>query len=293
MNTSTRTLLTFGLMLTACGGETVEEPVIAVTMPTASLSDISAAEWSALASRRIFFGHQSVGRDMMLGMHRALAAHPEIPLAVVQSEDPNQVEGPAFIDVRIGQNREPETKTTAFMDALQNGFGSDPNAVAMYKFCYVDINGDTDPDRMFSDYAATIEAARQQYPELTIVHFTLPLRTADTGLKEQVKTQLGMATDTRLNVIRSRYNDLLRQRYANTDPVFDIALLESTRSDGTRAFTRHRGQDVYMLAPEWTTDGGHLNDEAQDRFAERLLVFLARLDTGSGVRVANQTGSTR
>src|SRR5690606_25615290 len=106
--------------------------------------------------------------------------HPEVALAVVQAEDPNQVSDPGFIDVRIGKNREPETKSNAFVSALQNGFGADAGAIAMYKFCYVDVNRQTDPEQLFVEYESVIEQARADYPDLTIVHFTLPLRTADT-----------------------------------------------------------------------------------------------------------------
>lgn len=286
--------LSSGLVLAAaCGGDTVVEPEIAMNLPTSSVSDVTEAEWKALASRRIFFGHQSVGRDIMTGVQRVLERHPEIALAVVQSDDPAAVEGPAFIEGRIGTNTRPETKTAAFMNALENGFGREHGALAMYKFCYVDVNPDTDPEQLFSEYAAAIEDARDRFPGLTFVHFTMPLKTADSGWKEQLGTRLGMATPTRMNAIRNRYNDLLRERYAATDPVFDIALLESTRADGSRSFTRYRGQAVYMLAPEWTTDGGHLNAEAQYRVAERLLVFLARLGAGREIEVADITGSAR
>lgn len=292
MNPSMKTLLIPGLILVACGGEPVEEPVIAVNIPTASVSDVTPAEWQALGSKRIFFGHQSVGRDLMLGIQRVLEANPEIPLRIVQSDDPNQVYGPALIDVRVGKNREPETKTSAFLAALDNGFGSEAGAVAMYKFCYVDVDHATDPVQLFRDYEAAMEQARRQYPGLTIVHFTMPLHAAGTGIVDIMKSRLGQSTQMRLNVLRSRYNALLRERYADTDPVFDLATLESTRADGSRAFSRFRGETAYMLAPEWTYDGGHLTDEAQDRFAEQLLVFLARLKTESHLKVASSTTTT-
>jgi hypothetical protein len=176
------------------------------------------------------------------------------------------------------------------MSALANGFGAESGAIAMYKFCYVDVNGDTDPEQLFSEYAAGIEDARDRFPGITFVHFTLPLMTAGEGMGEQIRTRLGRPTQTRLNVIRNRYNDLLRERYAHRDPVFDLALLESTRADGSRASTRYGGREVYMLAPEWTTDGGHLNEDAQYHVAERLLVFLARLGAGRAGEVATATG---
>lgn len=291
-----------GLVASAgCSSSTQEEGVQAMQdMTTTAVADVDASAWEALAARRIFFGHQSVGRDIVGGMARVLADHPEIGVRVVGADDPAQVQGPAFIEARIGRNREPASKTDAFVQVLANGFGSEgEDAVAMYKYCYVDVQPGTDPLELFDTYAASIEEVRTSYPELTIVHFTLPLRTADTGLKERLKTLAGMPTQTRLNAIRHRYNAMLRDRYGNVEAIFDLALLESTRADGSRAFTRYRGENVYMLAPEWTTDGGHLNDAGQYRIAERLLVFLAQLgqagqaDKGPTVEVANAQRAAR
>lgn len=259
----------------ACGGGAEGGEVVGVTDAT-PITSITNDQWEALAARPIFFGHQSVGRDMMHGVARVLDAHPEIPLRVVSADGPEDVGGTAFIDARIGRNRAPESKSAAFLEWVR-AMGDRPGALAMYKFCYVDVNADTDPARLFADYQATIEEARRRHPGLLILHMTLPLHTADEGMGERIRTVLGFPTQTRLNAIRNRYNELLLQTYGGRDPVFDLALLESTRSDGSRAFTRYRGENVYMLAPEWTYDGGHLNDSAKYRAAERLLVFLAQV----------------
>lgn len=259
----------------ACGGGAEGGEVVGV-MDATPITSITNDQWEALAARPIFFGHQSVGRDMMHGVARVLDAHPEIPLRVVSADGPEDVGGTAFIDARIGRNRAPESKSAAFLEWVR-AIGDRPGALAMYKFCYVDVNADTDPARLFADYQATIEEARRRHPGLLIVHMTLPLHTADEGMGERIRTVLGFPTQTRLNAIRNRYNELLLQTYGGRDPVFDLALLESTRSDGSRAFTRYRGENVYMLAPEWTYDGGHLNDSAKYRAAERLLVFLAQV----------------
>lgn len=265
--------------LPACGADPEStdrtEPM---TMIERSLSDVTAEEWQTLAKRRIFFGHQSVGRNIMAGVHRLVEARPEIGLRVVTTEDPWQVDGSALIDADIGENRYPETKDRAFAAVLENGFGDAPGTVAMYKYCYVDMQPDTDPEQLFHDYAAHIEQLRDRFPDLTIVHFTMPLHRAETGWKEWLKTRLGRPTQTALNIKRNRYNDLLRERYGDTDPVFDLAYIESLRADGTRAYSTYGGQKVYMLAPQWTGDGGHLTEQAQDRVAERLIVFLATLD---------------
>ena len=229
----------------------------------------------------------------MLGVERVLEQHPEIALALVQTDDPATVAGAAFIEARIGTNREPATKTDAFLNVLGRGFGDEFGAIAMYKFCYVDINRDTDPEQLFSEYAGAIEDTRDRFHGITIVHFTMPLMTANSGLGDRIRTALGLPTQTRLNAIRSRYNELVRERYIATEPVFDLALLESTKADGSHAFTRYGGREIPMLAAEWTSDGGHLNEAGQYHIAERLLVFLARLSAASRNAVTDMAGTGR
>ncbi len=246
-------------------------------MESAALTEIDASAWEVLAARRIFFGHQSVGRDIMLGVGRILEEHPEIGLRVVASDAPAQVEGSALIEARIGRNRLPATKADAFAAVLEGGFGREPGAVAMYKYCYVDVLPETDPDTLFEDYDRRMDRLRRLYPELMLVHMTLPLHVAPGGVAERIGTRLGRSTQTALNLKRNRYNALLRERFRGVEPIFDLAEIQSARADGSRAFTLYRGQPVEMLAPEWTYDGGHLNEEAQHRVAERFLVFLARL----------------
>lgn len=282
-----RTLMVVALFSGCTPGAADDGEMVSRVVET-SIASISEAQWKTLAERQIYFGHQSVGRDMMQGVSMVVADHPEIPLRVVSADSTGNADGPAFIDARIGKNREPQSKSAAFLAALDSVPGQE-SAIAMYKFCYVDVNAATDPARLFGDYRATIEEARRRHPGVLIVHMTLPLHTADEGMGERIRTMLGGATQTKLNTIRNRYNELLLEAYGGHDPVFDLARLESTRADGSRAFTKHRGANVYMLAPEWTYDGGHLNDEAKYRVAERFLVFLAQVASQDAARhVATQ-----
>lgn len=264
------------LVAASCAGPgEPTDQVASMTIFDGSLSDVDSTAWDGLAERRIFFGHQSVGRNILDGVRRLVDANPQIGLSVVSSTEPAEVHGPALIEGEIGENRYPETKDAAFASALKAGFGDDPGAVAMYKYCYVDMGPQTDPNRLFEEYAAGIERLREEHPGLAFVHFTMPLHQVRTGLIERIATRIGRLTNTALNLKRNRYNELLRQRYGGVDPVFDLALIESTRDDGTRAYSSYKGERVYMLAPEWTEDGGHLTERGQDRAAEQFLVFLA------------------
>lgn len=243
-------------------------------MSSTSLSDVTEAQWEALAARPIFFGHQSVGGNIVEGLEQLIKTHPEIPLRVLTAEDSVEIKGPGLIERTIGQNMRPETKTRAFVHVLQGGFGRETGAIAMHKYCFVDMQPDTDPEALFASYAASIDRLKEEYPEVVIVHFTLPLVRTTGGWKEQVKALLGRKTPIYLNAKRNRYNQLLRNYYSR-DPIFDLARLESTRPDGSLAYSVRLGKRVEMLAPEWTNDGGHLNALGRRYVAEQLLVFLA------------------
>ena len=44
------------------------------------LDSISSAQWAALAGKRIFFGHKSVGQNIMTGIEEVLGKYPAISL---------------------------------------------------------------------------------------------------------------------------------------------------------------------------------------------------------------------
>jgi len=240
--------------------------------------NVSATEWERLAHRRIFFGHQSVGGNLIDGVQRVLAENPQIRLRVVEAANPADVQGPALIHAPIGHNYDPASKNAAFLAALDSRVGPE---IALYKFCYVDVGAETDPDSLFAEYTRTVDRAKATHPALTVVHVTLPLTTGMPAgpFKALVKRVLGRSPslEAENNVKRNRYNALLRERYTGRAPIFDLARIESTRPDGSRAYFMRGADTIYTLAPELTTDGGHLNPLAQRLAAEQFLVLLARL----------------
>jgi hypothetical protein len=222
----------------------------------------------------VFFGHQSVGRDIVEGMRRLVDREPELGIRLVSTDRPEQIAGAAFMEARIGKNRHPESKADAFAEILRRGFGDEPGACAMLKYCYVDLRAGSDPQALLRDYVARVDSLRKRHPSLAIVHWTIPLKTAPKGLEERIKTAMGRSTETASNAVRAEYNALLTREYQGTDPIFDVARVQSTRPDGSRAWSASGGKHIPMLAPEWTTDGGHLNEVGQCHVATELLDFL-------------------
>lgn len=241
--------------------------------PQPSFVEVSDSQWRALAARRIFFGHQSVGGNIIDGVRDVLADHPEIPLQIRSVPPLDANSPPGLYHANVGHNGEPGTKTSEFGKTVVAGTPS----VALLKFCYVDVEGGRNPDSLFAEYQKEIGLLRTSAPGLIIVHVTMPL-TRKGGYRSSLLARLrGQPTTDDLNVIRNRYNSLLRQAYVGKEPIFDLARIESTRADGTRSFLMHGGDTVYTLAPENTTDGGHLSTSGRRAVAEAFLAVLATL----------------
>jgi lysophospholipase L1-like esterase len=149
----------------------------------------------------------------------------------------------------------------------------------MFKFCYVDIERSTDIANMAAAYGKAITALKGKYSSLQIVHVTVPLTAEEPKVKAWIKRLTRRATRAELNVKRNEFNDVLRKTYAASDAIFDLAAVESTHADGSHCFFPKGNNKVYALAPEYTADGGHLNELGRRLAAEDLLRVLAEVET--------------
>lgn len=249
-------------------------------MPLPRLSDLSDTQMHSLSERTFFFGHQSVGGNLMDGLAMVLKENPAIRIAIVDGETADSLQPGTLLHSRIGRNGAPQTKIDRFGELMEHGIGGRADA-AFVKFCYVDAGRDSDmqPDQLFASYRQTIEQLKAKYPDTVFIHFTMPLRTVPDGLKVRIKNLIGRdIPEYRDNAERGRFNELLRQHYAG-EPIFDIAQLEAAApAAGRRYGFRLDGKRYETLAPQNTYDGGHLTDGAKRWMAEQLLIFLARLE---------------
>jgi lysophospholipase L1-like esterase len=262
--------------LTGCGGKMRKENTGA---PIPALEQVTPAEWQRLATRRLFFGHQSVGSNVIEGVQEILKANPAIPLRVVETSDPTAMQAPGLYHGYVGKNGEPDSKIADFSRIAAAVADS---GTALMKFCYVDIEKDTDATALFTRYRAAIDSLRARHPNLTVVHVTLPLQ-VDPGTFFHWKTVLrGKQTPYRaLNAVRARYNQLMRSAYEGREPLFDLAHFQALLPDGGLGAVRYDGLDVEYLASAWSSDGGHLNEAGRNRVAQALLVTLAKLGAGT------------
>lgn len=234
------------------------------------------------ASRRVFFGHQSVGTNVLDGVSR-LARDASVAVVIA---DPGQSLPPGrggFEQVLVADNGDPLRKLASFEEALASAsLGLD---VALVKFCYVDFTAGTNVQAIFEAYRKTLDRLARRHPGVTFVHVTVPLTTIQTGPKAWVKRLLGRAPGgVTENARRTEFNELLRRTYLDREPVFDLARVESTLPDGTAANEMLDGKPVPYLVPAYSDDGGHLNAEGKARAARALLSVLASLPPRTGDR---------
>lgn len=224
-----------------------------------------------VARQRIYFGHQSVGANLLEGVEE-LAAEAGVPIRILRAERASDVPPATLGHTFVARNGKPLEKLQNFRRAL----GAAPVDLALVKFCYVDIQADTDVEALFSRYRQTLDELKRSHPGAVFVHVTLPLTTVQTGWKALAKRALGRApSGTVENVRREQYNRLLREAYAGREPLFDLARVESTAPDGAPVRVQWHGVTAPALSPAYTDDGGHLNAEGRRRAARELIAVLA------------------
>jgi len=231
------------------------------------------SRWSVIAERTVYFGHQSVGTGVVAGVERLAQEH-SLRLRVVQAREPATVTGPAFVHFLAGQNRDYASKNAAVLRLLESRTRTQ-RPVVLLKYCYLDINSPADPATMFEAYRDTVDTIQFEHPDVTVVHATVPLTTVESAFKSGARQLFGRPTQREAAVARHRYNELVRAEFKATEPIFDLAKVESTQPDGMVAGFTSGGCMVETLAPHNTYDGVHLNARCQRAAAEALLDVLS------------------
>ena len=133
-------------------------------------------------------------------------------------------------------------------------------------------------EQLFSEYKNTMLQLKLNYPKTEFIHVTIPLKIVQTGPRAWIKKIIGRPIGGyEDNIKRNEFNKLLRTAYHEKEPVFDLALVESTYSNGSRQKFQYNSGDYYALIPEYSHDGRHLNEVGRKKVAEQLLISLANL----------------
>lgn len=242
---------------------------------TMMISNETKQAMETIKDSRILFAHKSVGNNILSGL-KVLSDETGIELKIKDIDNNSIGNGNIFAHSSGGKNQYPKTKVDSFTNKLRELNDELVPEVAFMKFCYIDFKPETDVNEVFGYYKEKIEAIKKEKPGITFVHLTVPLISKSTSIKAKVKHLLGMPVwEEASNIKRNEFNKLVSKSFS-ADPIFDIARVESTRKDGSREQFVDGGKIYYSLAPEYTTDGGHLNSLGQHVVATEMVNFLAK-----------------
>lgn len=231
--------------------------------PNDAASTVTAEQLSDVANHRIFFGHMSVGKNIISGLDHLYTAHDVAEPAFVEvpvGEQPElQPDSGVFAHTLIGENRHPYRKLENFDAMLRGGLAAQVDT-ALIKFCYIDLRWDSDVEKLFTTYKETMDRLEADYPEVRFVHTTAPLTTGPYGIKDHVKMLIGRDD----NANRERYNELMRETYGS-GRLLDVAAIEAKAPDGTSAGELYEG---------YSNDGAHLNGTGSALVAAEFVRLL-------------------
>ena len=266
-------ILPFLTLFISCNGG--EMPEHKIQFP--SIKDIPASKWEKLAQKKIYFGHMSVGYNILDGVRDIMKENSQVKLNIVETTDKANFKEALFAHSKVGKNRDPQSKIDAFKGFLEGGIGENAD-IAFLKCCYLDFMPDTDVQKVFSEYRDAMSHLKMEYPEIAFIHVTVPLTARQSGIKAWIKKLIGRPVrGVDDNIKRNQFNELLRQEYDGKGPIFDLEKIESTYPDGRRMLFEKDGKNYYSMVPEYTHDGGHLNETGRRKVAEQLLILLSNL----------------
>lgn len=258
------TLVGIGVWLVA------PRPVAQVAAPT-----VSDEQLDAVSGTTLLFGHQSVGMNVLDGIAGVYRDASRPPPAIVEAGA--EVDRPSIVHAFVGVNGDPLGKFHAFRELVDAAAGAAPD-VALVKLCYTDITSATDARAVFEEYRALMSDLETRHPDITFLYTTVPL-TTDRSWRANLKALFG-SDDQRGpadNLVREAYNTLIRDEYASSGRLFDIAAVEATLS--TDPMTReHHGERYHVLNSALGADAGHLNDVGARTAAAELMRVIADLD---------------
>ena len=241
-------------------------------------SDLNLIDWYELNTRTFFFGHQSVGKNLIEGLLLIRTQYPQFTLPIIAYDwtqgTEKQAHSAGFYHSLVGKNQNPYSKINEFFRLADQI--ADNGSIVCLKFCYADITEETDVETLFDEYQSRVDDFKRRHPDSRIFHFTVPLTSDAKDIKSSVKKLLGRKVrGYRDNLQRYRYNQLLLKNIDHFE-VFDIAKFQSTSASGERVTGTVDGQTYFAMDPRYTDDGGHLNSVGQEHIATEFLKFLSQ-----------------
>lgn len=229
----------------------------------------------------ILFGHQSVGQNLLDGVRGLAQDGIETPLITALHDCPLDNSRVTLVHFQVGTNGQPLSKLEHFAQVLEGDAGRRAN-LAMFKFCYVDIQVPEAAQRLFDSYSRTLDLLHKRRPDLQIAHVTVPLRYVPEPRPAFFRRLFGRRhSEVEKNLARQIFNERLRNQHASGPWLFDLAAIEAASPGGRVCVTPGQPGPVPMLCPKYTHDGGHLNELGRRILAEAFIRFIGRINDKS------------
>ncbi len=227
-----------------------------------------------LSGHQIYFGHQSVGFNIMSGIEQ-WEEETGVQLNKIESRDFSDAGPNSFVHFRVGENGDPNSKIDDFVSQVES-IPEDSTSAAFFKLCYVDITESSDVDAVFEYYKEKMLFLGDNHPNCKIILFTVPVTGVQKGLKATAKRLLSrQPTGVLENIKRNEFNERLVNEFSGIFPVFDLAGVETTLPDGSTETFKYKGGEYPCMPDFYTSDLGHLNNFGARIVAYNMIAFLA------------------
>lgn len=227
-----------------------------------------------VSAMKIYFGHQSVGRNILAGME-AWEKETGMSMEIIESREFSTVPETGFVHFAIGHNGDPRGKVDDFV-SLMGQVRPEENPIAFFKFCYVDVTSETDVESEYTYFKENMLELIDRYPNIRFIASTVPYTFVQSGPKSLVKKVLGKDPyGAPENIKRNEFNEMILSDLGTIMPVFDLAALESTLPDGSVETYRYKGAEYPCLPDLYRSDYGHLNSVGSKMISFNLLAFLS------------------
>jgi hypothetical protein len=252
--------------LTGAGDTTI--PIDAATLTLTGWAgptrQLTAALFDLAATRRLFFGHQSIGAQVITGINELAddLGRPDIPVVDVDvtgipatggvvAHAYVGINGDGFTKTRGDHPHEPGA-TASWGERIRDGLSSEIDT-AVLKFCYADLRpgsvhwvGDTQvgytPAELFAEYKAAIDALVTDFPSIAFIYATEPV----VYIYDEDDEGPGGTGGNHANDLRYAFNQLVRAEYGHTGRLWDIALAQSTDPAGSRYFNANGSEYLFL-----------------------------------------------
>jgi hypothetical protein len=233
---------------------------------------------------RVLFGHDELGANITSGVPKAYQNAKLTAPRVAVWKKVMRDKQPVFAHALVGESGDPRSRLKDFA-ALVNDAPRGSIDVALMNFSYADVTADSDVGDIFGQYTATMEALENAHPDVVFLYTTVPVTTENSWKQMDAAKVTGLAGAVQPvwqhNIARERYNALVRERYAASGRLFDIAALEARIKGDRVAAKEHQGQWFYVLNPALAAkDGRRLNSTGSTRLATELLRMVEAVTKG-------------